>query len=546
MRAFRTSRDNREPEHKYEFRVPEVMSDTGGRRGQIEGVGVVLLTAIVILGVGTFGAFYLGTLDPGDNASADLRVVATNDTTDATGEVTVTVKHMGGEPVDDGMVLLRDRDESYPLPDHFEEGTEWETSVTGAPVGSRLHVVVVENATESVVFNSPVTVRDGTPPATPASTATPVSTTTPASTATPTVGGGGDDSGVRDPGFAYLDYDGDRRYDSGTEDARVDLADNDNGDVVYTAPSDSREPTLVVPDSVSGGELRARNGKVRLVADSVDLDVSLTSTTGSVEVVSRSGTTYLGSGDSLYGRNGQVLLASAGDVLADGVTFRSDTSEVSLTGSTVSLSAGTVDARNGPVTIDASGDVDASGASIASATSAVSVTGGTVDLSGATVTAGNNAITVAGDDDVNADGATIHSGTSTVRVTGTTVRLSGATVTSDNRDVTIDATGVVDADGDTVFRSSNTLSVSGSSVDVSGATLESTNRGITLTADAADVDIRNAELTTASRWQDAIADVTGGGTVLLDGFKLDGDKRLDVRPDSAYEPQSKRYKNKVE
>ncbi|WP_161570053.1 type IV pilin N-terminal domain-containing protein [Salinigranum halophilum] len=162
------------------------MSETGGRRGQIEGVGVVLLTAIVILGVGTFGAFYLGTLDPGDNASADLRVVATNDTTDATGEVTVTVKHMGGEPVDDGMVLLRDRDESYPLPDHFEEGTEWETSVTGAPVGSRLHVVVVENATESVVFNSPVTVRDGTPPATIPSTATPTATATPTPTSTAT------------------------------------------------------------------------------------------------------------------------------------------------------------------------------------------------------------------------------------------------------------------------------------------------------------------------------------------------------------------------
>ena len=47
------------------------MNDARGNRGQTEGLAVVLLTAIVILGVGTFGAFYLGTLDAGDEVSVE-------------------------------------------------------------------------------------------------------------------------------------------------------------------------------------------------------------------------------------------------------------------------------------------------------------------------------------------------------------------------------------------------------------------------------------------------------------------------------------------
>jgi Tfp pilus assembly protein PilV len=528
------------------------MNDARGNRGQTEEVGVVLLTAIVVLGVGTFGAFYLGTLDPGDGANADIHVVAVNDTTDATDETTLTVTHAGGEPIDDGRVLLQRRGESYALLDPFGEGEAWSTSFTGASVGNRLHVLVVENDTNSVVFDSRVTVRDAT-------TATAAPDYVPPAADGGDDGDGGDggddgdgddggdggDGGVRDPGFAYLDYDGNRRYDSGTLDTRVDLADNDNGDVTYTAPADPLKPTLVVPDSVSGGELRARNGKVRVEADSVDLDVSLTATTGTVEVVSRERAIYVGSDDTLYGRNGRVSVDSAGDVLADGATFRSDTSDVSLTGDAMSLDAATFDAPNGPVTIDADGDVDASDAAVFSGTGTITITGGTVDLSAATVTANNNAITVDASGDVNADGATIQSGTSTVHVTGETVRLTGATVTSGNRDVTVEADGAVEAAGSTVFRSSTALSVTGASVDLSGATLESTNRGLTLTATSGDIDIRDAELTT-DRGEDAVADVTGGGTVLLDGFTLEGDRRLDVRPDDAYEPQSSEYENQVE
>ncbi|WP_380677999.1 type IV pilin [Salinigranum sp. GCM10025319] len=527
------------------------------RAGRSRGVGVVLLTALVVVAVATFGAFYLGSLDSGGEALATLDVRL--EPADG-GDVAVTVTHGGGQSLatTETVVVLRDDagNEARPAladgtlsgasPETFDAGETWTwvwDSTESYAVGERLRVLVVHEGTGSVPFDSPVTVSEPE-----------IATLAPKyEPPAPGEGRGGDggagdggdggDPGVRDPGFAYLDHDRDHRYESDTQDTRVDLADNDNGDVRYAAPSG---PLLVIPGSVSGGELRARNGRVRLEADGVDVDVSLTSTTSAVEVIARSGPVYVGPGDTLYGRNGAVTVDADGDVFADGATFESDTSAVSLTGVAMSLRDTTVDARNGPITVDAGDDVDAGGATFESATSRVEVSGTTIDLTAATVRSDNNAVRIDASGDVLADDATLESGTSAVEVSGETVRLRDASVTSDNDAVTVDAGGAIDASGTTTFRSSSTLSLMGASIDVHEASLESTNRGLTLTATSGDVDIRNADLSTASQWQDAVADVTGGGTVRLDGFTLTGDDRLDVRPDDAYTPQTGEYAGDVE
>ena len=543
------------------------MSDAGTRRGQIEGVGVVLLTAIVVVAVGTFGVFYLGSI----GGDAEPRVALDVRLTPAAGNVTVTVTHGGGTAFDADEVFVVLRDEggnetraalsegtlSGSTPATFEAGETWTytwNSTASYADGDRLRVLVVHNATESVPFDSPVTIDEEESGALAPKYEPPTAVAGGGGGgggggaggdggAGDGGGGGGGGDGTRDPGSAYLDYDGNRLYDSGTADTKVDLTDNDNGDIAYSAPSG---PILVVPDSVSGGELRARNGKVRLEADSVDVDVGLTSTTSTVDVVARSGAVYVGTGDTLSGQNGAVTVDAGGDIVAHGATFDSDTSAVSLTGAAMALGGATVDARNGPITVDASGDIDANGTTFDSATSRIELSGATLDLTAATVNADNNAVRIDAGGDMTADDATLSSGTSAVDVSGNAVHLRNATVTSDSNAVSVDASGPVEAAGTTVFRSANTLSITGTSLDVSGGSLESTNRGLTLTATAGDIDIRDADLATASQWQDAVADVTGAGTVSLDGFKLTGDKRLDIRPDDAYTPRSSKYKNTVE
>jgi len=553
------------------------MSDADTRRGQIEGVGVVLLTALVVVAISTFGVFYLGSL--GDDA--EPRVALDVRLTPAAGNVTVTVVHGGGIALDTDEMLVVLRDDggnetratlsegslSGSTPATFDAGEAWTytwNSTASYADGDRLRVLVVHDATASVPFDSPVTIDEKESGALAPKYEPPTAVAGGGSGGGAGGGdggagggggagagdggaGGGDGGaggdGTRDPGSAYLDYDGNRLYDSGTADTKVDLTDNDNGDVAYSAPSG---PMLVVPDSVSGGELRARNGKVRLEADSVDVDVGLTSTTSTVDVVARSGAVYVGTGDTLSGQNGAVTIDAGGDIVAHGATFDSDTSAVSLTGAAMALGGAIVDARNGPITVDASGDVDANGTRFDSATSSVEIAGATLDLAAATVDADNNAVRIDASGDVSADDAILSSGTSTVDVSGNAVHLRNAIVTSDSNAVSVDAMGPVEAAGTTVFRSANTLSITGTSIDVRDGSLESTNRGLTLTATAGDIDIRDADLATASQWQDAVADVTGAGTVSLGGFKLTGDKRLDIRPDGTYTPQSSKYKNKVE
>jgi flagellin-like protein len=172
-------------------------------RGQADVVGVLLLTAFVVVSAGTLGTFYLASSveQASPTATTDVGVDAVH----RGGTTTVTVSHRLGEPLDDGRLIVESvgKTDEYALPDPFDEGATWTTVVPGTPPGVRLHVLVVENATGTVVFDGQFAVQTPGPTATPApaygtptkppeaddpsgdgEAATP--TTTPTSTATPT------------------------------------------------------------------------------------------------------------------------------------------------------------------------------------------------------------------------------------------------------------------------------------------------------------------------------------------------------------------------
>lgn len=72
-------------------------------RAQSETVGVIMLTAVIVVLAGGFGVVYLGTVDGGasDGPLLDVRITATGDT--------VTLEHAGGEsiPSEDLEVIVR-------------------------------------------------------------------------------------------------------------------------------------------------------------------------------------------------------------------------------------------------------------------------------------------------------------------------------------------------------------------------------------------------------------------------------------------------------
>lgn len=119
------------------------------------------------------------------------------------GTTTVTVSHRLGEPLDDGRLVVRSvgKPDEYELPDSFGEGATWSTTVPGTPPAMQQHVLVVENATGTVVFDGQFPVRTPEPTATtapayeppeddsPGDEETATSTLTSTSTPTPEPGG---------------------------------------------------------------------------------------------------------------------------------------------------------------------------------------------------------------------------------------------------------------------------------------------------------------------------------------------------------------------
>lgn len=140
------------------------MDTDRGRRGQTEGIGIVLLTAVLVIVIGTFGVFYLESIgdESGARVALDVEVSPT----------TLTVTHTGGESLatDEVVVVVRHENGTtarYPLttgtlegssPGTFDVGETW-THPVSATTGDRLRVLVVHDGTDSVPFDSTVTVR---------------------------------------------------------------------------------------------------------------------------------------------------------------------------------------------------------------------------------------------------------------------------------------------------------------------------------------------------------------------------------------------------
>ena len=137
-------------------------------RGQADVVGVLLLTALVVVSAGTFGTFYLASsverASPTPTTAVDVDAIHHGGTT------TVTVYHRLGDPLDDGRLVVESvgKTDEFELPDPFVEGATWTTTVPGTPPGVRLQVLVVDNATGAVVFDGEFAVRTPGPTATPA------------------------------------------------------------------------------------------------------------------------------------------------------------------------------------------------------------------------------------------------------------------------------------------------------------------------------------------------------------------------------------------
>jgi hypothetical protein len=166
------------------------MEDSRGERGQATGITVVLMTAVLVVVIGTAGTFYLGSLSAAASepvAAVDLVAV------DEGGTTTLTVTHTAGEALSTGSLTLPARGATHALPAPFEEGATWRTSIPGVRAGERLHVVVVDKQTGTVVSDVRLTVRGETQTPTPAPvyravtpTPEPTSTPEPTPTSTPT------------------------------------------------------------------------------------------------------------------------------------------------------------------------------------------------------------------------------------------------------------------------------------------------------------------------------------------------------------------------
>lgn len=125
-------------------------------RAQTESVGVVLLTAVIVLTVGGAGAVVLADVNTGETTRADLSVTVTDEG--------VGVTHDGGQPVafSDLQVVIRQGNETWRPSmnasgvatgdgdEQFEPGERWTTSPP-LDTGSVATVQVVERQSNTVL-----------------------------------------------------------------------------------------------------------------------------------------------------------------------------------------------------------------------------------------------------------------------------------------------------------------------------------------------------------------------------------------------------------
>jgi hypothetical protein len=495
------------------------MSDADTRRGQIEGVGVVLLTALVVVAVSTFGVFYLGSLgdDTEPRVALDVRL------TPAAGNVTVSVAHGGGTAFDADEVFVVLRDEggnetratlsegslSGSTPATFDPGETWTytwNSTANYADGDRLRVLVVHNATESVPFDSPVTIDENEGGALAPKYEPPTAAAG---------GGGGGGAGGGDGGagggdggaggggnslppsaVAFDDADDDLQYDDGeTTYTEPEVRELSDGSVRLVVPSES--PTIDVPNRpivisvrkiTADAGFEAENRRISLTAtESIDVaGQTIDSTSGSITLdanrITAQGARFLAQNDPVS------VIASGGPVDVIGATIDSTSGSVTVEGSSVTATDVSVAAQNDPVTVTAtSGAVDMVGGTIDSTSGSVTVEGSSVTATDVSVTAPNDAVSVT------ATGGLADVSRMSVDSTSGVVTLRGETVVATNADI--------DGQNDDIEVSARERG--GGPLDVTGLAATTANGDIVLestgdvTLDAAELRSTNGQATAA-------------------------------------------------
>lgn len=142
-------------------------------RAQSETVGTVLLLAMVVIGVSVVGYVVLGTIEPDDSPTVDVKSTVTDSTLTLThwsgdrlpgDELTVVVRHGGTEDRYDFAT-----DGSFGADATFDPGDEWR--LDGAvpyAVGDRVEVLLIHDPSNTVLFRGRRVAATPTPTATPA------------------------------------------------------------------------------------------------------------------------------------------------------------------------------------------------------------------------------------------------------------------------------------------------------------------------------------------------------------------------------------------
>ena len=130
-------------------------------RGQSTVVGTILLVAVVVVSVTTFGLFSLSSItDRNESPMVDIDATLTVDG--------LALTHAGGDPLDATALIVRvdnDTDESFsdfeagnlPGDDRFAPGERW-TNASTLPRGDRLTVWLIHEPSNSVLFQGDKTV----------------------------------------------------------------------------------------------------------------------------------------------------------------------------------------------------------------------------------------------------------------------------------------------------------------------------------------------------------------------------------------------------
>lgn len=141
-------------------------------RAQSEAVGTVLLLAMVVIGVSVVGYVLLGTIEPDDSPTVDVKSTVTDST--------LTLTHWSGDslPGDDLTVVVRyggseerydfAADGSYGADDTFDPGDQWR--LDGAvpyAVDDRVEVLLLHDPSNTVLFRGRRVAATPTPTATP-------------------------------------------------------------------------------------------------------------------------------------------------------------------------------------------------------------------------------------------------------------------------------------------------------------------------------------------------------------------------------------------